>query len=222
MKSPRRSRLPHWIRLLAMTPMLGALLLLGALGVAAEGDMAPDYRADLLGGTGDLGLSDLRGSVVLLNTWATWCHPCREEMPYLESLQTQYGDSGLRVIGVSVDRGGSDDRVRQFATDIGVTFTILRDEDNDFSRTFRTLGVPETLLIDRDGEILYRWRGQLDEDNVADRALIEDALVERGDRRLRRRRRRSRGWRSRLPSRPACSVFSRRASSRLSPPTRPS
>jgi cytochrome c-type biogenesis protein len=80
------------------------------------------------------------------------------------------------VIGVSVDRGGSDDRVQEFATALGVTFTILRDEDNDFSRTFRTLGVPETLLIDRDGEILYRWRGQLDEDNQADRTLIEDAL----------------------------------------------
>lgn len=157
-------------------PVFGVLLIAAVSGVRAEGEQAPDYHAVQLSGGGEWALADLRGEVVLLNTWATWCKPCEEEMPYLEALHTQYGAEGLHVIGVSVDRGGSDERVQGFATDLGVTFPILRDPDNDFSRAFRTLGVPETFLIGRDGEILYRWKGALDEDNAADRTLIEDAL----------------------------------------------
>ena len=143
----------------------------------ARAETAPDYAADLLDGAGTLSLADLRGEVVLLNGWATWCVPCRKEMPYLEALHRRYGDAGLRIVGVSIDRGGADSRVRDFAAGLGVTFPILRDPDNRFQRTFRTTGVPESLLIGRDGEVLYRWKGPLPENDPADIALIEGALA---------------------------------------------
>lgn len=88
-----------------------ALLALGLLGAplrseAAEG--APTFQAiDLASGT-DVVLADLQGEVVLLNTWATWCTPCKEEMPWLQTLHERYAEQGLQVVGVSIDRRGQD------------------------------------------------------------------------------------------------------------------
>ncbi len=101
-------------------------------------------------------------------------------MPYLEKLNQTYGDQGLRVIGVNIDQGNADDRVRAFADKLGVTFTILRDPSNQFAKTFRTTGVPETMLIGRDGTLLYHWKGPLREDNADDLARIESALSDTG------------------------------------------
>jgi cytochrome c-type biogenesis protein len=156
-----------------------AWVLIGLIGVASPGnalaDPAPAYAAARLDGSGEISLDDLRGEVVLLNGWATWCQPCREEMPLLQHLQEEYGGQGLRVVGVSIDRGEAAGKIEQFAADTGVTFTLLHDPKNAFSRTFRTSGVPETLLIARDGEVLYRWKGPL-QDNAADREVIQAAL----------------------------------------------
>ncbi|MDQ2654786.1 MAG: redoxin domain-containing protein [Chloroflexota bacterium] len=156
-----------------------AWVLMGLIGVAGSGDAladpAPAYAATRLDGSGEISLDDLRGEVVLLNGWATWCQPCREEMPLLQQLQEEYGDQGLRVVGVSIDRGEAAGKIEQFANDTGVTFTLLHDPKNAFSRTFRTSGVPETLLIGRDGDVLYRWKGPL-QDNAAEREIIRAAL----------------------------------------------
>lgn len=151
------------------------LATLGASLPARAAEPAPAYAAARLDGSGDLALSDLRGEVVLLNGWATWCRPCREEMPLLETLQQEYGAQGLRVVGVSIDRGDAAEAIQQFATDTGVSFTLLHDPQNTFARTFRTTGVPETMLIGRDGELLHRWKGPL-EDSPADREIIQAAL----------------------------------------------
>lgn len=151
------------------------LATLGASLPARAAEPAPAYAAAKLDGSGDLALSDLRGEVVLLNGWATWCRPCREEMPLLETLQQEYGAQGLRVVGVSIDRGNAAEAIQQFATDTGVSFTLLHDPQNTFARTFRTTGVPETMLIGRDGELLHRWKGPL-EDSPADREIIQAAL----------------------------------------------
>jgi cytochrome c-type biogenesis protein len=156
-----------------------ACVLMGLLGVAGSGrvlaDPAPAYAAAALDGSGEISLDDLRGEVVILNGWATWCGPCREEMPLLQQLQEEYDGQGLRVVGVSIDRGEAAGKIEQFAADTGVTFTLLHDPKNAFSRTFRTTGVPETLLIGRDGDVLYRWKGPL-QDNAADREIIQAAL----------------------------------------------
>ena len=152
------------------------LLLISLLwAIPAQAEQAPAYAATQLDGGGDLSLDELRGEVVLLNGWATWCHPCREEMPLLEQLQQEYGAQGLQVVGVSIDRAGSEARIKEFANEVGVTFTLLSDPKNSFARTFRTSGVPETVLIGRDGDLLYRWKGPL-EGSAEDRALIESAL----------------------------------------------
>lgn len=156
-----------------------AVMLLSGVPVTAA-DPAPAFAAQQLGSDQTLDLQQLRGSAVLLNTWATWCHPCRAEMPFLEKLNQTYGSQGLRVIGVNIDQGNADDRVRAFADKLGVTFTILRDPTNQFAKTFRTTGVPETMLIGRDGTLLYHWKGPLREDNADDIARIERALSDSG------------------------------------------
>jgi cytochrome c-type biogenesis protein len=157
--------------------VLGLALLAGALAGGAAADDAPAFSATALDGGDDVSLADLRGEVVLLNTWATWCTPCKDEMPWLQTLSERYGGQGLQVIGVSIDRKGQDDAVRSYADDLGVTFPIWRDASNRFARTFETTGVPETLLIGRDGQVLSRWKGPLTVDNPADLTLIEEALA---------------------------------------------
>jgi cytochrome c biogenesis protein CcmG, thiol:disulfide interchange protein DsbE len=127
----------------------------------AAGDAAPAFAAPVLGAD-TLDLRSLRGHVVLLNVWATWCPPCREEMPYLQQVHERFAARGLRVVGVSIDARGSEGAIHQFLGDIGVTFTILHDAADVFSREFRTIGVPETFLIDREGRIRRRWIGKFD------------------------------------------------------------
>ncbi len=158
-------------------PLLGLLMVVLVLAGGAAAERAPDFSATTLEEGAEVSLADLRGDVVLLNTWATWCTPCKEEMPWLQTLNERYADQGLQVIGVSIDRKGQDDAVGAYAADLGVTFPLWRDPSNRFARAFDTTGVPETLLIGRDGEVLYRWKGALVEENAADLALIEEALA---------------------------------------------
>jgi cytochrome c-type biogenesis protein len=160
--------------------VLAAVCLILALTVprgALAAEPAPAFAAVELGTEHSVSLADLRGSVILLNTWATWCKPCRQEMPYLETLQQTYGPKGLRVVGVNIDQGDADARVYEFADDVGVTFTLWRDPANHFATTFRTTGVPETMLIGRDGTLLHHWKGPLREDDAQDLALIESAIA---------------------------------------------
>lgn len=172
----RQNRFRWRLRVLVMTlacVLIGLVVDAGSGGALA--DPAPAYAAATLDGSGEISLDDLRGEVVLLNGWATWCQPCREEMPLLQHLQEEYGGQGLRVVGVSIDRGEAAGKIAQFAADTGVTFTLLHDPKNTFARTFRTTGVPETLLIGRDGDVLYRWKGPL-QGSAADREVIQAAL----------------------------------------------
>lgn len=166
-------RMRGWLTLAVLA--LGLLALVPARDAAAES--APDFTATDLATGDEVQLADLRGDVVLLNTWATWCTPCKEELPWLQTLNERYAVQGLQVVGVSIDRGGQDDAVQAFADDHGATFSIWRDSSNRFARTFDTTGVPETLLIGRNGEVLYRWKGALTEENAADLTLIEEALA---------------------------------------------
>ncbi len=127
----------------------------------ANATQVPPYQAlDLHGRV--VSMTDFRGKVVLLNTWATWCEPCRYEIPYLESLYQNYSSKGLDVVGVSIDSSLSDTKVPIFMKNYGMTYTILRDPDNRFSHVFSTRGVPETFLIDRNGNVVYHWEGPLD------------------------------------------------------------
>jgi cytochrome c-type biogenesis protein len=127
----------------------------------AAGDDVPAFGAPVLDGD-SLQLASLRGQPVLLNVWATWCPPCREEMPALQTLHEEYGPRGLRVVGVSVDSHGSEATIRRFLEEGGYSFTILHDAADAVSRQFRTIGVPETFLIDGEGRVVRRWIGKFD------------------------------------------------------------
>jgi peroxiredoxin len=150
--------------------LVGLVLLVGVAGCGRDlgsyrplqaGDPAPEFAAPVLGGD-TLSLAALRGAPVLLNVWATWCPPCREEMPALQVLHETYGERGLRVVAVSVDARGAEAAIRGFTDDHGITFTILHDPGESVSRQFRINGVPETFLIDAGGRIAHRWIGAFD------------------------------------------------------------
>lgn len=133
------------------------------LSVPEVGDTkpAPEYCANTLDGKTSC-LADYSDKAVIINVWATWCIPCREEMPALENLYQEFSDKGLEIIGVSVDSPGSQNRIKTFADRMGITYKILHDPDDKFTRAFRTIGVPESFLINQEGQIVHTWKGPFD------------------------------------------------------------
>lgn len=121
----------------------------------AIGKPIPPYAATSLDGA-TRSIADHKGKVVLLNVWATWCAPCREEIPYLQSLYDQHAANGLEVIGVSVDASGSEETIRGFQKDFGMRYPIWLDPDERIQTLYLALGVPASYLIDRDG--ILRWK----------------------------------------------------------------
>ncbi len=116
----------------------------------------PEFRLrSLAGGEGDL--AALRGRVVLVNFWATWCPPCVQEMPSLERLHRTLGPEGLVVLGVSVDE--DEKAVRDFVARVAVTFPILRDPGAHTAAAYRTTGYPETFVVGADGSLLRSFIG---------------------------------------------------------------
>ncbi len=144
-----------------------------------EAGTTPEYSARLAGSDRDVSLKAHRGRAVLLNVWATWCVPCKEEIPDLQSISEEHRGAGLDVVGVSVDEGDYDGDVLSFADAYGAEYTIWRDPEGDFSRTFHSVGVPETLLLDRNGVVVHRWKGPLQSGPETDR-LISTALESEG------------------------------------------
>lgn len=139
------------------------------------GDKVPEYGATTLSGD-SVTLASLRGSPVLLNIWATWCPPCRKEMPDLQELHERYSPQGLKVVGVSIDAGGADQAVAQFLEEYGVTYTILRDPGDRIASVFMTQGVPVTILIDADGTVLWRRLGPVSAEDEGLATALRRAL----------------------------------------------
>lgn len=148
--------------------VLGATALVGAAcssndGAAAGagdgrvevGAPAPAYATVSLAGD-SVSLAGQRGKVVLLNIWATWCHPCRTEIPELRAIYARYKDRGLEMVGVSVDAEGTDETIRTFMKDFDMSFPVWRDPDERITTLFRAVGVPGTFLIDKQG--ILRWK----------------------------------------------------------------
>jgi peroxiredoxin len=124
------------------------------------GTTAPAYAIRTL--AGDSVRVGAGGPVTLLNVWATWCTSCREEMALLDSLQRELGPRGLRVVGVSVDQGPTA-RVQQFVTENDVRFPVAHDQPGDIQRLYQLVGVPTSFVIDRDGRILWRHTGNIED-----------------------------------------------------------
>lgn len=132
------------------------------------GAPAPDFAYPTLVGD-TISLAALRGEVVLLNIWATWCPPCVREMPSMQRLYELLGDQGLRIVAVSVDAPGALGDVRSFVHEYGLEFDILLNPGGGIQDAYAVNGLPTTFLIDRDGRIRRKVLGGTDwmsQDNV--------------------------------------------------------
>jgi cytochrome c biogenesis protein CcmG, thiol:disulfide interchange protein DsbE len=145
-------------------------------GPVAVGHTAPAYAAEDLDGRARA-LDDLRGRPVLLNVWATWCAPCRVEMPALQELHETYGPRGLEVVGVSIDGRGEREGIRSFLREVGATFTIWWDPDATIQTRFGYIGVPTTYLIDGAGTVTWTHLGPVTADDPRLLAALEQALA---------------------------------------------
>ncbi len=146
-----------------------------ALGSRAPGFRATDVRTGRL-----VTLADYHGKVVLLNIWATWCQPCRVEMPSMERLYRRLGGGDFKVVAVSVDKE-SDSVVTAFARELGLSFDILHDRSTAIERTYQTTGVPESWVIDRDGVIVKKVIGPSEWDGPVNETLIRRLIEDRPD-----------------------------------------
>jgi peroxiredoxin len=158
---------------------LAALAVAGCTGDARGvevGERVPDYSAPNLAGE-EVAFSDHLGEVVLINVWATWCRPCRVEMPPIQNIYDRFKDQGFTVLAVSIDAGpGYREEVDEFVRELGLDFPVLLDPESRISRVLQTIGVPETFVLDREGRIVKRWIGASDWDSEANRAMIEELL----------------------------------------------
>jgi cytochrome c biogenesis protein CcmG, thiol:disulfide interchange protein DsbE len=173
-------------RLLAPVPVavisvVLALLALLAYGLASnepdrgieealergEREAAPELELPRLSGAGVRSLEDYRGRVVVLNFWASWCEPCREESPLLQRWHERLEDQGATVLGVdALDEIG---RARSFVDEYGLTYPMLRDGEGSTRESFGILGFPETFVIDREGRIAAIARGPVDAEFMRER-----------------------------------------------------
>jgi peroxiredoxin len=127
---------------------------------ALEGKPAPDFTLKDMSGK-QVRLSDLKGKVVMLNFWATWCPPCREEIPSMFKLNSLMAGKPFQMLAVSIDEGG-EKVVSEFFKGAGATLPVLLDTDNAVSRRYGTTGVPETFIVDSKGVILKKVVGGMD------------------------------------------------------------
>lgn len=133
-----------------------ALPLLVSASAIAPGATAPAFQLPGSGGKA-VGLSDLKGQVVLINFWASWCGPCRQEMPLLEQLYRKYQAAGFTMLGVNVEPKSDD--AANFLKSTPVSFPILFDRDSKVSKLYEVSGMPSTVIVDRKGNVRYVHHG---------------------------------------------------------------
>jgi len=166
------------IKSLGLTVALLAGAAFSGPGFAADavGQPAPTFTLPLRGGTTPLGLDKLRGQVVMVNFWASWCGPCREEFPLLDQMYKKYKGLGFTMLGVNVEPESKD--AEGFIAKTPVTFPIVFDKDSTVSKLYRVEGMPSTVLIDRNGVLRWVHRGYKagDENEYLDhvRALLRE------------------------------------------------
>ena len=160
--------------------LLSVLLLGGCNGEQRfEAREALDFTLPTLDGAGTVTLSDHRGEVVYLTFWASWCVPCRTEMPYLAQLWERHHDDGFRVIAINVDENIED--ALKFAAEQDVPFPLVRDEGRELSKAYKVPGFPTHYLVDRRGRIRYSGLGFNLKDVAAVAQEVETLLAESVD-----------------------------------------
>ena len=146
---------------LAVLGLLGYGLLSKGEEALAVGDPAPDKELSSLDGSSTGELADYRGKWVLVNFWASWCEPCRDEAPALERFQRQFGGDRFTVVGVNLD--DTTEKAQEFVDEYGLTYPQLRDGDGrDRRDAYGMTGFPESFLVDPEGQIAVIRRGPVD------------------------------------------------------------
>jgi thiol-disulfide isomerase/thioredoxin len=143
-----------------------------AAGGPKPGTAAPDFALQSLDGK-TVHLSDFRGKAVLLNFWATWCTPCRLEMPWFVELEKQYGPQGLQVVGVAMDDAGPD-KIAKFAKDMGVNYPVLLGKESVGDEYGGLEYLPTSFYLDRDGKVVQRVFGLRSRSDIED--WVKEAL----------------------------------------------
>jgi thiol-disulfide isomerase/thioredoxin len=146
-----------------------------ALPAEVKGAPAPDFQLKSLADGKLVKLSDYKGKAVLLNFWATWCEPCKVEMPWFVEFQKQYGGQGLEVVGVAQDDSGAD-AIKKFAQTMGVNYTILEGK-NSVGNAYGAEFLPTTVYIGRDGKVVDRVTGLVSKSEIEDN--IKKALAQK-------------------------------------------
>jgi thiol-disulfide isomerase/thioredoxin len=174
---PARAGKRNPLALLVVAVVAAAMLYFGFHMARRSGPMppaitksgpAPDFTLQTLDGE-SMRLSDLRGKAVLLNFWATWCSPCKIEMPWFIELQKQYGSQGLQIVGVAMDDSGKED-IAKFAKDMGVNYPVLLGKEAVGQAYGGVFALPESFFIGRDGKIVDKIIG------LKGKAEIEDSI----------------------------------------------
>ncbi|KGJ95014.1 TlpA family protein disulfide reductase [Colwellia psychrerythraea] len=140
-----------------MKSLLVSLLLFATNANALElGKPAPDFTLKSMAGT-NLKLAEQRGKIIVINFWASWCGPCRKEMPVLQKFYNKYQDLGVSVWGINVEQ--ENQAGRDFLADLNLSFPILFDASNTISATYQVEAMPTTIIVDRDGLVRYAFKG---------------------------------------------------------------
>ena len=166
------------MRLSIRTPLVAALLAAALVALPAQAALdgpAPDFTLKSTSGE-NIKLSELRGQVVLINFWASWCGPCRQEMPLLDQMYQKYSPLGFTLLGVNVEQDSAD--AQRMLKDTPVTFPILFDAQNQVSKLYDVTAMPSTVLVDRDGKVRFMHKGYQpgyeDEYQTQIRALVRE------------------------------------------------
>ncbi len=141
------------------------------------GNPAPDFSVKtIVGGKGSVSLKSLRGKVVLLDFWGTFCEPCKKSFPKLQDLNTKYAASGLQIVGVSEDEADDKDKIPGFADTYGAKFALGWDEDKSIAKNYKPETMPSSFIIDKKGVVRYAHVGYHDGEEVEIEKEIKELL----------------------------------------------
>ncbi len=141
----------HWIRAAALTATLVVSSMVGASSSVAPSFTLPSRSGDMVS------LEQLKGQVVMINFWASWCGPCRQEMPLLDQMHKRYSSLGFTLLGVNVEANTKD--AERWLAETPVSFPVLFDKDSKVSQMYEVSAMPSTVFIDRKGHVRYLHRG---------------------------------------------------------------
>ena len=186
------SKQKSWVPFAGAAVGVGLVVLLawfteGTLQPVEVGSPAPQISTFDLQGV-PKSLDDYRGKVLLLNIWATWCTPCKEEMPSMQRLYAEVGSEDFEVLAVSIDRAPPDNessdplhgKLRTFVDSLGLTFTILHDPEGEISTTYQAAGVPASYILDREGILVEKIAGPREWDSPQNVERIRSVLAGEG------------------------------------------